>query len=141
MPILNPDKYLRTAYVDALRPALTGVNVWAKKIPKDVTPLPKRYVLITSQTKSRTEVSKGCYEWLCSIMVDVFNVNVAGYAKPENNDDYEEIIIDTIESGIVVPFFQVKSYDFIDSIDLDIETPAQSLERRVIVYQHWLCQR
>jgi hypothetical protein len=137
MALLNPNAPLRNAYLTAW--AATGLPVWAKKVPKSAV-IPKQYILITSQTKQRTEVSKDCFEWLCQIVVDIIYVGAAGYASPIKNDDIEEIGVNAIQAGIVVAGFDVKSYDFIQSLDLDIETDTQSIERRVITYEHWLQQ-
>lgn len=148
MSILNPNEPLRAAYVSKIKAALGTIPVWAKKLPKD-KPNADQYVLIMSQTKRRTEEYKSLgeeplvankFEWLCTINIDINNINQAGFAKPMNNDNVEETIINAIQSGITVPGFSVKSYDFIDSNDLDVETATQSIERRVITYQHWLCQ-
>lgn len=135
--IKNPESPLRTAYIAAL----SGVQpIWAGKVPKTGV-VPRSYTIIGSQTKNPTEKGKeGCMEWLCSIVLDLWNVNPAGYSAKGINDNIEEQIIDIIEQGITVEGFRVNSADFIDSIDLSVETPTQSIERRVITYQHWLSQ-
>lgn len=128
---------MRGAYVTALAVA-TGVPVWSKKVPKDVDPIPLKYILITSQTKNRTEVDKDGFEWLCTITVDIYNVNEAGYSSIVNLDDIEENVINTIEEEIQIPGFITKSTVLFDSRDLETETASQSIERRILTYQHWL---
>lgn len=135
--IENPNEPLRTAYVSALS---SIQPLWVGKVPKSGV-VPRSYTILGTQTKNPTEKGKdGCMEWLCTIVIDLFNVNAAGYSAKGVNDDIEAQIIDIIEAGIMVEGFQVKSTDFIDSIDLSIETPTASIERRVITYQHWLSQ-
>ncbi len=136
--MLNPEKYVRIAYLQAIA-TQTAVPVWTKKVPKDVT-VPKKYILITSQEKQRTEVGKDCWEWLCQITIDVVFQGTLGYSDTDQVDDIEEKIITAIEAGIDVPGFMVKSIDLVDTVNLDSDTENQSIERRVIIYQHWLCQ-
>lgn len=135
--IKNPEAPLRTAYIAAL----SGIQpIWAGEIPKDAV-VPNQYTIIGDQTKNPTEKGKeGCMEWLCSIVIKIYNVNPAGYSALGVNDNIEEQIIDAIESGITVEGFMVKSTDFIDSVPFSLQTPTQSIERRSIVYQHWLAQ-
>ena len=137
MQYLDPNTALRTAYLSAL--AGIGVPGWAKKVPKNAE-IPSNYYLITSQTLNRTEVGKDCFEWLCSIVVDVIYRGTPGYASPVQTEAIEAEVISAIENGITVAGFSVKSTDFVDSVNLDEETETQSIERRVITYQHWLCQ-
>lgn len=146
--MLNPNEPLRAAYVEAIQTA-TGLQVWAKKVPKDVV-IPDQYIIINSQSKTLTEEYKNLsapplvankFEWLCTITLDLYNINLAGFGDPAINDAIEALVISAVQDGIEVDGFEVKSYSFIDSIDLDIETDTQSIERRVVTYQHWLCQR
>lgn len=135
--IKNPEMPLRTAYIQAL----SGIQpTWSGKVPKNVS-VPNKYTLIGTQTKNPTEKGKdGCMEWICTIVIDLYNLNIAGYSAKGVNDVVEEQVINIIEAGIDVDGFRVNSIDFIDSKDLSIETPTQSIERRVITYQHWLAQ-
>jgi|GEM_PF-3108160 len=147
--VTNPNKPLRTAYVNKLRTA-TNLPVYAMLLPKDIKPVPKQYVLISSQTKNITEESKNLtgapleankFEWLCTITIDINYVSENGFAKPEKNDGIEELIVAAIQEGIQVSGFTVKSYQFFSSVDLDIATQTQYIERRMVTYQHWLCQQ
>ena len=133
----NPNKYLRTAYVQGLPAYVNGIPVFVKKVPKSANP-PSQYILITSQTKNQTAIGKDCFEWLCEIVVDCIYSGPAGFAAPVNNDDVEENVQSFVLSGVEMPGWQVKSNDFIGSIDMDAETPTQSIERRVLTFQHWV---
>lgn len=132
--ILNPNAPIRTALKSALTPI--GLPIFAKRVPKD-TKL-TQYIILSSQTKNRTEVSKDCFDWSCTIHIECINYNQSGFVSPKSNDDIEEQIIDIIQSGIDIDNFIVKDTTFIQSIDLDIDTPTATIERRVITYQFWV---
>lgn len=136
----SPNEPLRKAYIQAIATALAGIPVWAKKIPKNVTPVPSLYILIISQEKQRTAIGKDCWEWLCQITLDITYVNPQGYSDTVKIDDVEAAVITAVEAGINVEGFMVKSVDLVNSSDLDTETPTQSIERRILIYEHWLCQ-
>lgn len=133
--MLNPDKYLRAGVIAALTP--TGKPVWAKKVPKNTT-IPPLYTLITTQIKTRTEVSKDCWEWLCQMTLDIIGVRPAGYSSTVAIDDLEGQIVTIIEAGFNVQGFMVKDIRLIDSRPLDVETDTQSIERRILIYEYWL---
>lgn len=136
--MLNPDKYIRKAYVDALSSA-TGLNVWNKGIPKDVEVLPDTYIILRSQTKQRTSVSKQLWEWQSQITIDIVSVNELGYNSTVVVDNIEQTVMNTIESGLTFGGgFNNKSTRFIDSVPLDIDTPTNTINRKVVIYEHWL---
>lgn len=138
MIYIDSNTALRNGYLAALIPAL-GIPGWAKKVPVSET-VPVQYFLIHSQTLNTTERSKDCFEWLCSIVVDVIYSGPPGFASPIKTETLEAAVITLVEAGIIVQGFDLKSQEFQGSINLDEETPTQSIERRVITYQHWLCQ-
>lgn len=133
--MVNPNKYIRTAYLTAFA-ALT-VPAWSKKVPKDVIPIPDNYVLLISQTKNTTERSKDGFEWLCTIVFDIISRQEAGYASTVIVDNVEEDIIDIVESDIAIAGFTVKDINLISSLDLDSEEDEASIVRRVLTYQFW----
>lgn len=135
--LISPDKYIRKAYIEAL--ANAGVPVYAKKIPIDKN-IPQKCILLSTQTKQRTAISKNGWEWNTQITVDIVFVGAKGVSQTDKVDDVEGAVIDAIESGITVDGFAVKSTDLISSQPLDSETPTQSIERRILIYEHWLCQ-
>lgn len=133
----NPNKYLRIAHINAL----TGIGspIWANKVPKDVVPIPKRYVLLTSQTRNETAKDKDGEEWSCTITLDLTSVLELGYSKPEILDDMEELIMTILATEIPVPNFIVKEVVLEDSRDLPpLDTQSQTIERRVMTYSYWL---
>lgn len=140
MRILNPNKYIRKAYLDAL--VNVGFPIWDKRIPKDIDP-PARYGLLDSQTKNETVKAKSLtsltyFEWLCTIDLNLYHVNDKGFTESSIVDDMEEAVINIIRPGISIPNFQNKNVDIINSIDLNTETTTESIDRRVLKLEHWL---
>lgn len=145
----NPNKPLRQAYVTLLREA-TNLPVYAKMLPKDINPPPAQYIIINNQPKNETEPSKNLKgvrpainknEWDCFIEVDINAVSLTGYAKPEKNDQVEELVLNAVKNELNVPGFDVKSAVLFQSTDLDIQTQTQFIERKIITFNHWLCQQ
>lgn len=137
MPRLNPNLPLRAAIITALTPI--GIPVKSKKFPAD-TKTTKQYILITSQTKKRTAISKDCYDYLCSVVIDINSINTNGVADADSNDVIEEQVVQRIEDGLDIQFFIVKETIFVQSLDLDLETPTYSIQRRIVTYQFWVGQ-
>jgi hypothetical protein len=137
MPTINPNTPIRTALIAALNRI---APVYVKKVPKSVTTIPNQYILINSQTKDPAERSKCGFEWLCTVNIEMVNLNTSGYANPIKNDEVEALVIEAIEAGLTIADFDNKEWLFINSIDLDVETPSQSIERRILTYSFWLQQ-
>jgi len=126
--MVNPDKYIRKAYVDLCKTFLS--TTWEAGIPISVTPIPPLYILITNQTRNETEVSKGVVdddgnltnstkEWLCTITIDINRVQPKGNYGSAQVDDLEQQIMNVIEDdGLVVPGFIVKSRRLVQSMPL-----------------------
>jgi hypothetical protein len=136
--MIDPNTPLRIGLLDAFQ--TLSIPGWAKKVPKNTHPIPLNYYIINTQTLNPTERCKEGFEWLCSVNIDVIYSGPAGYASPVETEDIEGQIITAIEAGITITGFDVKNIRFLSSIDLDEETDTQSIERRVITYQFWLCQ-
>lgn len=134
----NPDKYLRKGYLTALTNA--GLIAYNKDIPPSVTPIPAQYVLIESQTKTTTVRSKTEFEWISRITLHIISINQRGYSATTFVDDAEEKCITAIENGILVDNFYLKSTYQISSINLDLTDKTTTIERRVLMYEHWLSE-
>lgn len=134
--MVNPDKYIRKAYVDMCNEFVT---TWEAGVPKNIIPVPPTYAIISNQTRNPTERSKCGYEWMCSITVDINHVRNVGYFGSAIVDDIEESIINVLESDqLVVPGFVVKQTRFIQSQPLTASSSTQTITRKVLVYEHWL---
>lgn len=137
MAILNPNKYIRTAYINALE-ATTGLKVWHKKVPLTTKPMPKRYILLDSQTKNEFAKTKCKFDWSCTIDVNIYNVNAPGYSDAEVVDDIEQIVMSLVLPGLAIPNFINKRTEILESLDLSVDTNTNSIDRRLIKFDHWL---
>lgn len=137
MPTLNPSKYIRAAYIAALQTA-TGLKVWDRFVPKDIT-APQSYILLDGQTKNETANAKGeFFEWLSTIDVNIYYVGLVGYSYSVQVDDIENTVINTVRYGIPITGFSNKNTQIIDSLSLNSQTSTQNIERRVIKFEHWV---
>lgn len=132
----NPNTPLRSAYVSALKTA-TGLGVWGKRVPLTVKPIPKKYITIINQTKQENVPSKCGYEWKCQITIDIHLVNALGFSDTATLDAIEEQVLNVVKN-IQVAGFIVKRTTFIGQSSLDADTSTQSIERTVLIYEHWL---
>ena len=135
----NPDKFLREGYLTALQ--AQGLTVYNKTIPVDTTPDPTGYVLVESQSKSTTERSKTDFEWNSRITLHIIKVNTRGYSATSMVDDMEEKCINAVESGILVNNFYLKSTYLVESMNLDMSDKTNTIERRILIYEHWLAEK
>lgn len=146
--MVNPDKYIRKAYVDMCKVFLP--ETWELGIPMNITPTPNFYILITNQTLNETEVSKGVVndegeltkstkEWLCTITVDINRVQPKGNYASAPVDDIQQSIMNVIENDqLVVPGFIVKSARLVQSQPLTASNSTQTITRKVFTYEHWI---
>lgn len=133
----NPDKYVREGYLTALRGQ--GLTAYNKTIPTSEVP-PGLYVLIESQSKNTTETNKEDFDWLSFVTLHIVKINDRGYTATTAVDDAEEKCINAVQNGILVNNFYVKSTDLIESKNLDMTDKTVTIERRVLMYQHWLSE-
>jgi|ERR1700744_925910 len=141
--IYTPEKPVRTAYITALQIA-TGLGVFPDLVPKS-TATPTAYILLTSQTKTRTAVAKPTgqtnlsdnFGWLTSIVFDIQYFSPSGYSNPGAVDDIEQQVINVAET-IEVPGWAIKSRVQVQSTPLPVNTPINFINRRVLTYQHWM---
>lgn len=139
----TPDIDLRATYISAIETA-TGLGVYPDLVPKNIT-TPTSYVLITSQTDVRTAVAKPTinsglsdnYGWLSNIVFDIQYLSPSGFSNPGAVDVIFKQIVNVAET-IVVPGWDVKSRVFIQSRPLNINTPTNFVNRKVLTYQHWI---
>lgn len=133
---MNPDKHIRAAYITALE-AETGLPAYDTGVPIDVNPMPSRYFVVGSQTKNRTGVSKQGHEWMCSMQVQCISVNPKGFNSMAVVNDMEEDVL-MVAKGIQVNGFEVKLTRFIDDPEANIETKANTINRKIVMHEHWL---
>lgn len=133
---VNPNKYVRKAIVDALR-AATGLEVYEIALPKDLMPLPNNYIILHSQSKQPFARTKGHYEWVARIVIDVYSVNEKGFFKSALSDDIEEVVMNTMEA-LQVDGFTVNYTELTNSVQVPVNTPTHSINRQVMNIEQWL---
>lgn len=133
----NPVKYLRKAYINALD--VIGVPVYERIVSIDDLGI-GQYIIVSSQQKDVTERSKGCFEWLLTVRVDIYAVLQLGTSDEEQVDDLEEQAVNIIEAGLNMTGFVIKSNDMLHSHDLPIDTKTNSIMRRALIYEHWVAE-
>lgn len=144
MNILNPNKYIRIGIIAALKGAIPTLKIWYKKVPASVTPIPNVYVLLDSQTKNETVVSKSTtekatnFEWLATIDVNIYSVKASGFSDFDVVDDLEQTILSVIRTGVDIPNFDTKDVRILESQDLSTETETYSIDRKLIKFEIWL---
>ena len=133
---VNPDKYIREAYITAIT-SVTGLPAYDSGIPIDVDPLPSKYFLVGSQTKNRFGISKCGHEWMCSTQVQAISVNEKGFNSMAAVDDMVQGVINAAPV-IVVAGFDLKMTRFVDDPVSNIETLTNTINRKIVMHEHWL---
>lgn len=134
--MVNPDKYIRAAYINALTSA-TGLPVFDDGIPIPEKDLPNKYYLLGTQTKNSTALSKHGWEWSCTAEVHCIFVNDKGFNSSAEADDMEEAVL-SAGASLSVPQFNYITTSFIDSVSSNIETQTNTVNRKIVIYRHWL---
>lgn len=129
----NPDKYIRKAFLDALQPLSYGV--YDKRVPKTVSP--SQYIVISSQTQLDNQLGRACKVQDCTIVLDLFVIQVLSYVKSAAIDDMWENVKNAINpSTIHIAGFQLNDIH-VDGTPrpLDFDTDTQSILRKGITYR------
>jgi len=144
MNILNPNKYIRSGMITALKAGISNLNIWYKKVPVNVVPIPSVYILLDSQTKNETVVSKSTtekatnFEWLSTIDVNIYSINKKGYSNADLVDDMEQSVLSIVRTGFNIPNFDTKNVRIIESQDLSIDNDTASIDRKLVKFEIWL---
>lgn len=143
--MINPDKYIRRAYLIALANISSGsvsVPVFDRRVPISVKPIPSTRIIISSQTKSIADETKCGHGWDCSILLDIISEQNISFVNTAIVDDIEEQISNMIDlwqaskGELLIPPFKCYRTAFSDSHDMDLETPTLTIIRKVIRYTH-----
>lgn len=140
MSYLNPNKYLKAGIINTLKLA-TGLGAWYSRIPISTSPLPNQYIILNSQTKNEYAKSKDCFEWMCTIDVNIYGITTYGNSNMAVIDDIEQKVINALKSSnFKVTNFYVKNVDILESLDLsaDLADKSKSVDRRLIKFDIWL---
>lgn len=142
MTILNPNKYIRKAYVDAFFTAIAGIPVWEDYVPINANGV-TTYILISSQSKNETVNAKSIddltyFEWICTIDLNIYHVQPLGASMSAIVDDLAERVISIVREGIPIPNFSNKNTKILESLNLSSTTKTQSVNRTLLKFEHWL---
>lgn len=144
MNILNPNKYVRIGLISAIEIRIPDVPVWYKKVPLNELPIPLKYILLDSQTKIQTVVSKSTtekgvnFEWLTTIDINIYSLKDFGFSDADDVDDIEQEILSIVTTGFTIPNFDTKDVRIIESQDLSTETQTNSIDRKLLKIEIWL---
>lgn len=135
----NPSKAVRTAYVQALKLA-TGLPVFYKLVPSGNTA--DKYIILDSMSKSRIVRAKvDYYEWQVRINVNIYSVRPAGTSNQGIVDDIEQVVRATIGTALPITGWYNKNTDEIEQQDLSLNTTTTSIDRSLIVFEHWVTEK
>ena len=131
---MTPDGAIRKAIVDALE--AKGVIVTEQVLPISAT-IPTAFVEINAQGRQRTAVSKQNYEWESNVTLSLVKVNEKGYISSVELDALDTVVCRAMDN-LSVPGFRVALTRFFSSDSDNIESPANTINRRHIQYEIWI---
>lgn len=135
----NPDKFIRKAYLTLLTPI--GLPIWDMQIPADVT-VPSKYYLLQTQTKREKDRNKCDKLWDCTLSIDIYVRGTRGFADRSVIDDMEQAVTDLVQpdvqSDIAIPPFVVYETIIEQPIDVNIQTPNETILHRVLRIRHFV---
>lgn len=132
---MTPDGNIRKAIKEGLEP-ITGVLFTDQVLPIS-RETPDIHVQIHSQSRNRTAVSKQNYEWLASVTLTIVKVNEKGYISSVEMDGLDSQIVAFMDN-LQVPGFVTNYSRFFTSNSDNLESPANTINRRHIIYELWL---
>lgn len=133
--MINPDKYIRQGIIKSL--GALKVPIYNGVVPLSENKHPTDYILIINQTKQRYAVSKQCYEWSCSFVLDVVHISGRGTYALDIVDDRCELIIPIIEALSLEKFY-VKNVDFEGDFTQTYGTENNTVNRKLLTFNIWL---
>lgn len=132
----NPDKYIRKAIVEAWQAEKPTIPIFDAVVPSDET-TPDKFVVINAINKYRTAESKGHYEWRGTVQIISISIKPKGFIVSSEVDDMEESLIPLMED-IEIGGFRVNYSKFEGSQYSNIESPSESVTRKVTTFEMWL---
>lgn len=142
--MLIPDTPIRAAYITALSGITSGGNqvpIYDLQVPKNVIPVPKIRILLSTQTKQQWNTSKCGHNWVCSILLDIIYEQMQGYVDRNVVDDIEQQISDILDlqhGDIGIAPFVVLNTQMLDAHDMSLQTATTTITRKLVRYQHIL---
>ncbi len=131
------------ALLNVYKTALAGMTFGTVSVPvySRSTPLknvPKKYVLLTSQTKAQNRTKCG-YWYNCTITVDI----VTRYPNGNGDISFAMVVGEEIANRVQVAVITPADFEVVDTLqlsttDLAIETSEENIYRYIIIFQHKL---
>lgn len=113
--------------------ALPDYHVWSNRVPKNVTPTPALYVLLTDIAIQEYAECKGSNEWLISMNIDVNSVYAQGY---DTQDIVNNAVSDIITRIKALP--AVKNSRLEGSRSMTYDTPTNTVTRQILTFSFWV---
>jgi len=134
--IKNPDKWIRKGFAELVESNNIS-TIWDMNVTGGI--YPKEYILLSTQTKVDTQLTKCLGQWDCTMLLDI----VTRYPATGNTgsrlkvNDIEEGIIANIDGLLVTGFsifnIQLESSTSLDSSDKDEMIYRQLMRYRIIL--------
>lgn len=151
--MLNPDKYIRAVYIAKFAGITSGgktVPTYSQRVPNNINPVPSVYILIHSQSKNETGPGKpgdteimqsNRKEWTANITVDIVSNQPKGHSNMAIVEDIEQEVLNRIYNGLYPANFLVKDTKMVSATELNGENATQSVDRKVLIFTHWINER
>lgn len=134
--MINPDKYIRGAVIELLKP----MRAWYVTVPISIkVPDGEVYAIIPNQSKQPTEVSKDCYDWACQVNIDLWQVSSLGNPPNTQLDDAVEVVLNRLEV-FTIPTWLVQDVALENQVDLPVNSPDKNIYRKVLTFNMWLAR-
>lgn len=131
--MVNPNKYIRQAIIQALSPRAA----YYKRVPKTIDP-GNDYIVISAQTKRQRDKTRCGYEWSCIVTVNIYLTSVVGMPPTTTLDDVEEDVHNKLRVLEVTGGFTTKMVNLVEQLDLEERAKDMDIDRRVLMYELWL---
>lgn len=131
MALINPNKYIRQAIINALSPLPTYSN----RVPKSIN-TPNMYAVIESQGKVEYAGSKDGNEWEVNLNLSIYKLNAIGNDAAYELDDELERIIPLLKN-LKHPLIGIKNATLESEVDMTFDTSTNTINRKILTYTFW----
>lgn len=131
---MTPDGAIRKAIAEGL--AGRSIPCFDGAVPIS-SATPASFVQILSQGRARTAVNKQNYEWMGECTLTLVNVNEKGYISSVELDRMDSEVCRLMDT-LTVPGFRVALTRFVSSDSDSLESPADTINRRHIIFEIWI---
>ena len=131
MVLINPNKYIRQAIINALSPLPTYSN----RVPKSIN-TPNMYAVIESQGKIEFANYKRGNEWEVNLNLSLYHRNPIGNDMAHVLDDEVEKIIPLLKD-LKHPIIGIKNATLESERDMTFDTDTNTINRKILTYTFW----